>query len=535
VFVRRAEEVRLPPVFDSPAQRDVVRVFCRAMVQRLSALFTQTFGVPPTAVAPVQADGSQRVYLRLTGGPDVTVIGAMGPDAEENRAFLSYSRSLRGIGLPVPEIYAVDEAHGLWLEQDLGDITLFRALTAARLAEPGPFPASVVPVYERVVDLLPRFQVEGGRAVDFSVAYPRPAFDQQSMMWDLNYFKYHFLKLAHVPFREQRLENDFQKLVEHLQAADASYFLYRDFQSRNIMLLEGEPWFIDYQGGRRGAPHYDIASLLYDAKADIPDDVRQRLLERYVAALGARVPIDASRFVETYRGFVLIRIMQAMGAYGYRGYFERKSRFLESVPYAARNVATLLDAGLPIDLPEVKAVFQHIVEAWADRARPAGPPAGLTVHIGSFSYRQALPADDTGHGGGFVFDCRSLPNPGRYSEFAGVTGLDPPVIAFLEAAPEIETFWRHVAPLVDAHIANFQGRNFTDLAVAFGCTGGQHRSVYFAERLARHVRERYPEVTVRLQHHERPRWPQRDDAAALDSRPGLARPAVSDPIEPWTR
>ena len=503
----------------------------------IAKLFSETFGHPPAEVARLAADGSQRVYLRLSGAPQGTVVGAHGADPEENRAFLSFSRAFRGIGLPVPEIYAARESEGVWLEEDLGDTTLFRAVSAARLEEPGGgFPPSMIPIYGRVVELLPRFQIEGGRAVDYDVAYPRAAFDGQSMMWDLNYFKYHFLKLAGVPFREQRLENDFQRLTEHLLTAGTDHFLYRDFQSRNIMLRGGEPWFIDYQGGRRGAPHYDIASLLYDAKAEIPDTVREQLLDQYVAALSRHVEVDVPRFIQTYRGFVLIRIMQAMGAYGYRGFFERKSRFLESVPYAARNIAGLLERGLPIALPEVERVFAHIVKAWADRVLVPGAPKGLCVRVASFSYREGPPADESGHGGGFVFDCRSLPNPGRYTEYANVTGLDPPVIAFLEQAPEIEAFWNHVAPLVDAHIVNYQGRNFSDFSVAFGCTGGQHRSVYFAERLARHIRERHAEVTALVEHGERTRWPEAPaDIAENDPASSAPPSAMAADREPWTR
>jgi len=434
------------------------------------------------------------------------VVGAHGPDADENRAFLAYSRALRGAGLPVPEIYAADEGLGIWLEQDLGDTTLFDALSAARAAVGGEFPAAVLASYERVVDVLPRFQVDGARVIDFALAYPRPAFDAQSMLWDLNYFKYHFLKLAHVPFSEQRLENDFARLVDHLLAADTGYFLYRDFQSRNIMLRDGQPWFVDYQGGRRGAAQYDIASLLYDAKADLPETVRAHLLGRYVDAFVRYAGADRARFLESYPGYVLIRIMQAMGAYGYRGFFERKPRFLESVPYAARNVARMLDRGLPVDLPEIENAFHYIVEHWAGRESSIAPSPGLHVSVNSFSYRDGVPPDDSEHGGGFVFDCRSLSNPGRLPELAGRIGTDPAIAGFLEALPETQLFWRHVTGLVDAHIANFRERNFSDLSVSFGCTGGQHRSVYFAERLAAHVRKSHPDVTTSVRHLGSPRW-----------------------------
>ena len=473
----------------------------------LSRLHEATFGEAPVSIARVVADGSQRAYYRLTARGGRTVMGAHGPDREENRAFLSYSRSFRRIGLPVPEIYAADESAGVWLVEDLGDTTLFAALTAARVAEPGDFPASMRAAYERVVRLLPRVQVEGARVADFDVAYPRPAFDEQSMHWDLNYFKYHFLKLAHIPFSEQRLENDFGRLAAFLLDTDTTLFLYRDFQSRNIMLRGGEPWLIDYQGGRRGAPHYDIASLLYDAKAAIPDSVRAYLLDVYMDALSAFLPVERDAFRERFRGYVLIRIMQAMGAYGYRGFFERKPRFLESVPYAARNIGRLLEAGLPVELPEIETVFGRIADAWSDRAGPVRPLPGLTVHIGSFSYRHGYPDDSTGHGGGFVFDCRALPNPGRYPEFAFVSGRDDEVIEFLEARPEVEAFWTSVQALVDAQVRTYRDREFSDLAVSFGCTGGQHRSVYFAERLARHLHVWNPDVGVRLVHRERDAWP----------------------------
>ena len=497
------------------------------MRDAIIALFADTFGIAPAQVLPMAADGSQRLYYRLTGAPRGPLVGAFGPDREENAAFLSYSRSFRGIGLPVPEIYAADEARNVWLEEDLGDTTLFQALSARRARDGGGFPPALVPVYERVVELLPRFQIEGGRVIDFGVAYPRSAFDAQSMQWDLNYFKYHFLKLAHLPFNEQRLENDFQRLTAHLLTAESDHFLYRDCQSRNVMLRGADPWFIDYQGGRRGAPQYDIASLLYDAKADLSEPVRTHLLERYVEALSHHAPEAARRFHDTYASFVVIRIMQAMGAYGYRGFFERKVRFLESVPLAARNIARLLEVGLPIALPELEGVFGRIVEGWADRVRPADAAPGLTVQVRSFSYRNGLPPDETGHGGGYVFDCRAVPNPGRDPVYATQTGLDRPVIAYLEAAPETLAFWTHVAPLIDAHVDEFKRRRFSDLSVAFGCTGGQHRSVYFAERLTRHLRERHPDVAVRLEHGERGRWP----ASAPDT-PGAETPGAESASAP---
>lgn len=477
------------------------------MYDAMVRLFVDKYGAPPRSIVEIAGDGSNRSYYRLVGQDAGTAVGTMGPDAEENRAFICYSRALADAGLPVPELYGVDEAAGVWLQQDLGDTTLFSALVEARKQDPdAEFPGAMLPVYERVVELLPRFQVQGGQVVDYAVAYPREAFDRQSILWDLNYFKYHFVKLAHIPFNEQRLENDFNTLADFLLKADMRHFLYRDFQSRNIMLVDMEPYFIDYQGGRRGAPQYDIASLLYDAKAAIPEDVRRRLLDHYLSALAEYTEVDRAEFMELYRGYVLVRMMQAMGAYGYRGFFERKQRFLQSVPHAAHNLRGLLSAGTPVDIPELEVVFRRIISRWSEHKRQETVP-GLTVRICSFSYKGGYPRDDTGHGGGFVFDCRGLPNPGREEEFSGLCGRDAGVVEYLERREETHRFWEHVHSLADAQIEEYMRRRFDSLTIAFGCTGGQHRSVYFAERLAAHIRYEFPGIKVDLRHREEASWP----------------------------
>ncbi|HEX2205088.1 MAG TPA: RNase adapter RapZ [Longimicrobium sp.] len=480
------------------------------MQQIFKRLFRQKFGKNPATILPLEGDGSQRQMARLVGDALETAIAVVGPDREENRAFLSYTRDFRSIGLPVPEVYAVDEKAGVYLEEDLGETTLFDALAAARRDDPAAdFPAAMIPVYERVVELLPRFQVEGGKVVDYSVAYPRAAFDRQSILWDLNYFKYHFLKLAHVPFNEARLEKDFRRLATFLLAADTRHFLYRDFQSRNIMLRDGEPWFIDYQGGRRGALQYDVASLLYDPKAAIPEALRETLLEHYLETLETLLPrVDRARFRQHFRGYVLVRIMQAMGAYGYRGFFERKPRFLQSVPQAIRNVERILETGfVPVEVPELRAVFERICASTTLRRSPEKTLPGLTVRVGSFSYKGGYPDDTAGHGGGYVFDCRAIHNPGRYAEYTDLCGCDDPVIEFLARMPEVEEFWEHVEGLIDAQVGVYLTRGFSSLSVWFGCTGGQHRSVYFANRLAEHLRATFPSVNVVVTHREEARWP----------------------------
>jgi aminoglycoside/choline kinase family phosphotransferase len=490
--------------FDAPTGRaaHVQQIFRR--------LFRQKFGKNPVSILPLEGDGSARQMYRMVGDAMETAIGVVGPDAEENRAFLSYTASFRSIGLPVPEIYGVDAQAGVYLEEDLGETTLFDALTLARRDEPdAAFPSSIVPVYRRILELLPRFQVEGGKVVDYSVAYPRAAFDRQSILWDLNYFKYHFLKLAHVPFNEARLEKDFRRFATFLLGADTRHFLYRDFQSRNIMLRDGEPWFIDYQGGRRGALQYDVASLLIDPKAGVPEEMRDALLEHYLDALETHLPqVDRARFRQHFRGYVLARIMQAMGAYGYRGFYERKPRFLQSVPQAIRNIERILETGfIPVELPELRAVFERICASQALRKSQPKAAPGLTVNVGSFSFKGGYPDDSAGHGGGFVFDTRAIHNPGRYAEYAPLCGCDEPVINFLAAMPEVDEFWEHVHGLVDNSVGVYLLRGFSSLTVWFGCTGGQHRSVYFANRLADHLRRNFPSVNVVVTHREEANWP----------------------------
>ena len=471
------------------------------MKERLVGLFEERHGHRPDVILDIASDGSTRQYFRLLWGDEQTAVGVIGPDREENRAFLAFAKAFRGAGLPVPEIYAEDQDAGVWLEEDLGDTTLFKALSAARVGRAeDEFPPDIEPLYRRVLSELPRFQVLGHRVVDYRLAYPRKAFDRQSIRWDLNYFKYHFLKLAHVPFNEQRLEDDFSRLTAHLLQADGDYFLYRDFQSRNVMIRAGEPWFVDFQGGRKGAPHYDVASLLYDAKANVPPPVRAALLEHYLDALSGFVAVDRARFREQFASFVLVRLMQAMGAYGYRGFFERKRRFLESVPNAARNLDHLLGRGLPVSLPELERVFRHIADRWAGPAPSAAPRSGLAVLVQSFSYRDGYPRDTEGHGGGFVFDCRALPNPNGEPDLKDLTGEADAVADWLERCPEVQEFWEHVSGIADAHVERYVQRGFSSLTVSFGCTGGRHRSVFMAAKLAAHLTRRHPHVEVRVRH-----------------------------------
>jgi aminoglycoside/choline kinase family phosphotransferase len=474
----------------------------------LKTLFEKHFHSPVERVQPIQGElgASGRKLIRLTGSGNVTAIGVLYDVREENVAFVEFSKHFHALGLPVPEIYAEDLNQGAYIEEDLGDTTLFEFLSKNRKG--GDISPQAVEIYRKAVAVLPRFQVEAGRDLNYTVCYPRAVFDRQSIAWDLNYFKYYFLRLAGIPFNEQLLENDFSRLTKFLLTADLDYFLYRDFQSRNIMLRDSQPFFVDYQGGRKGALQYDIASLLFDAKADLPPELRAQLLDLYFERLTDFTRLDREAFMRHYYSYVYLRIMQALGAYGFRGFYERKPHFLQSVPYALENVRWLLQhVELPLALPTLMDAFARMAAseklgqlAAPETSHPAISKAEtLAVKICSFSYRHGIPKDETGHGGGFVFDARSVPNPGREEKFKALTGKDAPVIEYLNQQESAHQYFANVLALVEASIKTYQSRGFTSLSVAFGCTGGQHRSVYFAEQLAKRLSGRSG-VQVELRH-----------------------------------
>jgi aminoglycoside/choline kinase family phosphotransferase len=466
----------------------------------LKKLFEEHFRMPATRIRPLQGQlgGSGRNIIRLSS-PKQTAIGILYNVREENVAFLEFSRHFRRHGLPVPEIYAEDLNQGAYLEEDLGDTTLFEFLSQNRAGEH--LAPQALEAYRKVVAELPRFQIEGGRDLNYKVCYPRGSFDRQSIAWDLNYFKYYFLRLAGIPFNEQALEDDFNCLTSFLLSANCDYFLYRDFQSRNVMLSGGRPFFLDYQGGRKGALQYDIASLLYDAKADLPPGLRQQLLDLYIERVGGMIELDREAFLHHYYSYVYVRILQALGAYGFRGFYERKAHFLQSVPYALKNLRWLLhNVKLPIALPTLMAAFNSMLASEKLQGL-ASEAENLTVRIWSFSYHRGWPKDESGNGGGHVFDGRCLPNPGREDRFKALTGRDAPVIDYLNQQESVHQFLAGVMSLVDASVNEYQRRRFKHLMVSFGCTGGQHRSVYLAEQLAKHLRGRNG-VDVVVRHRE---------------------------------
>src|SRR5438309_7292018 len=443
----------------------------------LKTLFEKHFGSAVVRVEPLQGElgGSGRQIVRLANEKH-SAVGILYGVREENLAFLEFSRHFRRHGLPVPEIYAEDLQHGAYLEEDLGDASLFEFLSNHRAGDE--IAPEVIEAYRKVVAVLPRFQIEAGRDLNYKLCYPRGSFDRQSISWDLNYFKYYFLRLAGVAFNEQALEDDFGHLTEFLLKAERDYFLYRDFQSRNIMLRDGRPWFIDYQGGRKGALQYDIASLLFDAKADLPPEVRQQLLGDYLDRLSDFIELDRDAFMRYYYAYVYVRLMQALGAYGFRGFYEQKIHFLQSVPYALKDLRWLLEnVELPIVLPTLMDAFRGMLNSEKLQALPSDTESpsetkNLTVRVFSFSFHRGLPKDESGNGGGFIFDARSLPNPGREERFKPFTGKDTLVIDYLDRQESVHQFLASAVSLVDSSLSNYQSRGFKNLMVSFGCTGG---------------------------------------------------------------
>ena len=458
----------------------------------LSELYKSYTGHEPEQVDEMPASGSDRRYFRLHGDP--TLIGVCGESEAENKAFLYMARHFRSKGLPVPQVVAQSEDGMCYLQEDLGDTLLFKAIEKGRLTHV--FSEEEKTLLKKTIRLLPDVQFLGADGMDFGVCYPQAEFNRRSILWDLNYFKYCFLKATGMVFQEDQLEDDFEKMADVLLRSSSATFMYRDFQSRNVMVKDGEPWLIDFQGGRKGPFYYDVASFLWQAKANYPESLRQELLEEYLKGLRKYQPIDEKYFFAQLRHFVLFRTMQVLGAYGFRGYFEKKPHFIQSVPFAIENLRQLLKQPFT-EYPYLCQVLNELTQL----KQFTETEKHLTVRVMSFAYKKGIPDDPTGNGGGFVFDCRAINNPGKYDRYKPFIGLDEPVIKFLEDDGEILTFLEHVYALVDATVKRYIERKFTNLSICFGCTGGQHRSVYAAQHLAEHLNKKFG-VEVNLIHRE---------------------------------
>ncbi len=502
-----------------------------ASMQKLLELYRQWSGAEPATTEKLPGAGSNRQYYRLTAADGTTVIGCIGTSRDENHAFICLAQHFTKRQLPVPCVLAASDDELRYLQTDLGSVSLFDAIRGGREAG-GRYTLAEQQLLKQTIRQLPNIQLRGARGLDFSQCYPQPEFDRDSVLFDLNYFKYCFLKATELDFHELKLEADFRLMAKDLTAGgDEQCFLYRDFQARNVMLADGQPYFIDFQGGRRGPYYYDLASFLWQASARYPHKLRRELVYEYYNALKQYTEVPTShQFVARLSLFVLFRTLQVLGAYGFRGYFERKQHFIDSIPPAIQNLRELLST-MRFPYPHLVDVLQRLcqlpqfqqIEVEAARAdgykttdrnpykpHPKDGPATfskydaqgpLVVRVYSFSYGKGIPADESGNGGGYVFDCRSTHNPGRYEPYKKLTGLDEPVIRFLEDDGEILTFLESVYRLADAHVRRYLQRGFTSLMFCFGCTGGQHRSVYSAQHLAEHLHRKFG-IEVRICHRE---------------------------------
>lgn len=476
------------------------------MDEALSHLFQDAFHTCPTRILRLGAAGSNRQYFRVSDDRN-TAIGAIGESVEENDAFIYLARHFERQGLPTPKVLAVSHDRKAYLQEDLGDLSLYDFVKSG--IPNHAFNERQWKALNDSIALLPQMQFLGARGLDFSQCYPQACFDRRSIMWDLNYFKYCFLRATSIPFLETTLENDFELLANDLleQEDDNTHtFLYRDFQSRNVMLKDSKPFFIDFQGGRRGPILYDVASFVFQARLRLTEEQRDSLIQTYLTALRSFRKVNEESFKRQLSIFVFFRMLQTLGAYGFRGFFERKDLFLNAIPPAIDNLHTFISshADFAVRYPHLVSILHEVIAKNQEDKRPTTDRFdGLTVEVLSFSFKKGIPADSSGNGGGYVFDCRGMHNPGRYDEYKTLTGFDQPVIDFLLERGEVQQFLNHVYALAEPHVSRYVARGFTHLSFAFGCTGGQHRSVFCAQSLARHLHERFPSIRVVLTHRER--------------------------------
>lgn len=464
-------------------------------MEALKNLFESYSGRAAKDCVELTSSGSNRRYFRLTGG-NLSIVGVIGTNKAENNAFVSISRHFIEKGIRVPRVLAVSEDGMRYIQEDLGDDMLYNMVAQGR--DSGVYSSYERALLVKTIEQLPKIQFRGGEGMDWKVCFPEPAFNERMVMFDLNYFKYCFLKATGLDFDEVRLQEDFERLRDDLMGDMGETFMYRDFQARNVMVKDGEPYFIDFQGGRRGPVYYDVASFVWQARSRFPEDLRNELVEAYLRALRGYTQVDEEEFHTRLRLFVLFRTIQVLGAYGFRGFFEKKPHFLASVPYALSNLRKLLKTPFS-DYPYLNEVLTKLTTL--RQLNDVAEDKRLKVSITSFAYKKGIPVDPTGNGGGYVFDCRSINNPGKYEHYRQFTGLDAEVIKFIQDDGEADKFLQHVYELVDPHVKRFIERKFTNLQVCFGCTGGQHRSVYCAEHLAEHLSAKY-DIKVTVTHRE---------------------------------
>lgn len=468
------------------------------VIREIQELFEKTVSLPVSRIEKIPQSGSDRIYFRIYSN-DSTFIATYGKNTRENDTFIYFSKHFRACGSPVPEILGVNEANTIYLQEDFGNVSLLNKLDELGFTE------EVYGLFQLSLRQLAHLQIKGDHNLDYQRCITSKEFGKQAIISDLLYFKYYFLDTLQIPYDKEKLLAEFEELATFLTNTDYKFFMFRDFQSRNVMIRDGQVHYIDFQGGMKGALQYDVASMLWQARAELPEEWKKSLLEYYIDCAEQKLPapIDRPRFISQYNGYVLIRLLQVLGAYGFRGLFERKAHFLTSIPLALTNLKSFLSNKLAgIDVPEFNRLLNIIIsDDVVGRFKPvqANSETPLVVHVKSFSYKNGIPPDISGNGGGFVFDCRGLHNPGRYDEYKKLTGRDKSVQDFLEQRTKMADFLNSIYTIVDISVEDYIKRGFSDLQVSFGCTGGQHRSVFAADSLARHLKNKF-KVKIELNH-----------------------------------
>jgi aminoglycoside/choline kinase family phosphotransferase len=482
----------------------IIFTVMQKVIAEIKELYKGRFGKEAKEVDKIPQSGSDRIYFRVVTDAD-TCIATYSNNVKESHTFIAFSKHFKTAGCPVPTVHAVNNTTTIYLQEDFGDISLLN-----KLEEQG-YNQYVFSLFQQSLKQLAHLQIKGGAGLDYNLCLTAKEFGKQAILSDLLYFKYYFLDTLKYPYDKQALIDDFDALSNYLTHTDTKHFMFRDFQSRNVMVKDDKVHFIDFQGGMKGALQYDVASLLWQAKADLPEDWKNRLLDYYIDEANQLLehPIDKFIFTSQYNGYVLIRLLQVLGAYGFRGLFERKAHFLTSIPLALRNLKWFIEnRRMGIAVPEFEKCLQHCVsDEVINRFEPlqATDNTPLVVKISSFSYKKGIPADETENGGGFVFDCRGILNPGRFDEYKKQSGLDKDVKDFLEQQTAMPSFLNSVFDIVDISVTDYINRGFGSLMVNFGCTGGQHRSVYASEALARHLRNKF-KVKIELEHTNKDNW-----------------------------
>ncbi len=468
------------------------------------SLYTDFFGTNPASITKLPQSGSSRVYFRITNPDSVaesigagSVIGAFNPNLQENVNFILIDEFFTGHDVSAPYIYCKETTHGdCYLLEDLGDTTLFSLLATAsddRRRE----------LIREALSGLARLQTLPG----FDEIYDRcnSPFNSRMVTGDLNYFKYCFLKPIGVEFDEDKLQDDIDSYCGSLLNIPQSAigFMYRDCQSRNVMSHHDRLYWIDFQSGRRGPCAYDLVSFLWQARANLPMELREEMAQFYAEEFAKHSGASAQTILDTYHLLIPLRVIQTLGAYGFRGLMEGKAHFIQSIPQGLRNLRECLPMLRPF--PALRQACMDAIDIW-QRQNPFQDreprPDRLTIRVESFSYRKGYPRELSGNGGGFIFDCRYMHNPGRYDQYKPLNGTDEPVMQFLEEQGEIQLFLDHCCTTIFPAIDKYLKRGFNNLYIGFGCTGGRHRSVYSAEHIAEAIHEIYPEVIVELNHRE---------------------------------